>query len=398
MRPEKTMPRLADLPEMPGTIDTMAWNRTGTWRFLVPTPARWTPPCQAQCPAGIPIPEFINALKTGKMTEALEVIMGYNPLPRLTGRLCYHPCQTTCIRRELDQHIFIQTLERHAAEAVLAHKPVINESGQGAVGVIGAGPFGLSCAYFLRLKGIRVALIEVNERPGGDLLKINPEKLNPRLVDQDISRLIQITDLDVRLGQNIAINDLPAMSDNYQVLMLDPTAAHLSEIKPGFPAAFDPVNQARIEEKAFKIELPERLLPFKPALIAHYIGLAGLTAQRIYAMLTESLTISSSPVAGAGRLGRERVRLDLFQKVAPIETMESVRGMDWNADQIRAAAERCLSCGVCNQCGQCQIFCPDQSIRINGTSVEVDLYHCKGCGICANECPRGVITMEHDHQ
>ncbi len=59
-------------------------------------------------------------------------------------------------------------------------------------------------------------------------------------------------------------------------------------------------------------------------------------------------------------------------------------------------AERCLSCGTCNLCLQCVSYCPDASIRPDGEkdAVAVDLDHCKGCGICAYECPRGVITME----
>ena len=68
----------------------------------------------------------------------------------------------------------------------------------------------------------------------------------------------------------------------------------------------------------------------------------------------------------------------------------------WDRERALQEAERCLSCGTCNMCLQCVSFCPDASIRLDEdeASVRVDLDHCKGCGICAYECPRGIITME----
>jgi Pyruvate/2-oxoacid:ferredoxin oxidoreductase delta subunit len=65
-------------------------------------------------------------------------------------------------------------------------------------------------------------------------------------------------------------------------------------------------------------------------------------------------------------------------------------------EQALAETKRCLSCGHCNLCGRCLVFCPDVSLSVNkqGTKLEVDEMHCKGCGICAYECPRRAIAME----
>ena len=91
----------------------------------------------------------------------------------------------------------------------------------------------------------------------------------------------------------------------------------------------------------------------------------------------------------------EDIRIEHFPPSDPAGGAKAKQGT-WEWEQVLQEAERCLSCGTCNRCLQCVLFCPDASIRLdeNETAVTVDLDHCKGCGICAYECPRGVITME----
>lgn len=390
MRPKKMIQCLTDLPEMPGTIDTMAWNKTGNWRYLAPTPLRRTPPCREQCPAGMPIPDFIAALKKGKADEALSLIMTQNPLPGLTGRLCYHPCQTRCLRRGLDQNVLIQRLERFAADADMPEAPTVRDSGLGSAAVFGSGPFGLACAYFLSQKGIAVTVIDVNDRAGGDLLQVDPTKLDRRVLERDIARLVHRSNLDLQLGQEPCGDDPPALSGDYRITILDPTASGMARFEHAFPETFRPLEEEGIEGRAIKIALPGQFTPFKPSRISHYIGAARVTAEQIHARWNGSFEPGAEPL----RLDENMVRLERFEKKEPLE---SAGDTEWDLETARAAADRCLSCGVCNQCGQCELFCPDQSIRLNGVDLEVDLYYCKGCGICANECPRGVITMEHDN-
>ena len=100
------------LPIMPLTIEDMTWNRTGAFRLLTPVASDKIPPCRASCPIGQPIPEFIQAALEGDWDMALSRLMERNPLPGVTGRLCYHPCQTKCLRLEMDRAVEIKNLER----------------------------------------------------------------------------------------------------------------------------------------------------------------------------------------------------------------------------------------------------------------------------------------------
>ena len=101
---------------MPSTIGTMAWNQTGDWRFLTPVVANKPAPCRRNCPAGIPIPDYLSAINRGDVQTGLALLLAYNPLPGLTGRLCYHPCQTNCTRKKIDRAISIREIERFMAE------------------------------------------------------------------------------------------------------------------------------------------------------------------------------------------------------------------------------------------------------------------------------------------
>ena len=93
-------------------------------------------------------------------------------------------------------------------------------------------------------------------------------------------------------------------------------------------------------------------------------------------------------------IGTEDIRYELFDKQD--SACADSKGQTLSHEQALAEAKRCLSCGHCNLCGRCLVFCPDASLSVNnqGTKPEVDEMHCKGCGICAYECPRRAITME----
>ena len=104
------------LPVMPLTIEDITWNKTGTWRLLTPVQQDKLAPCRAACPLGQPVPQMIHQLAEGDPAAGLALLMAYNPMPGVTGRLCYHPCQAKCLRKEIDQGIAIQRLEKSASD------------------------------------------------------------------------------------------------------------------------------------------------------------------------------------------------------------------------------------------------------------------------------------------
>ena len=126
------------------------------------------PPCQAACPLGQDVPAYNTALCAGDFDAAAQVIYRANPLPSVCGRLCVRPCESACVRAGLDQAVAIRSLKRAAIEHAggPALRPPKKERFVQVV-VIGAGPAGLSCAFYLRRLGFSVRVLEAKAKPGG---------------------------------------------------------------------------------------------------------------------------------------------------------------------------------------------------------------------------------------
>ena len=156
------------VPEHPmaAARESTAVFRTGTWRFERPVFVERTAPCSETCPLGENIPAIMALHERGLHREALEKILEENPLPGLCGRTCFHPCERVCNRARFDEAVSIRDLERFAAE----HTPEapsmesFAESRPSAVAVLGGGPAGISCAWFLARLGHRVTLMEPGNR------------------------------------------------------------------------------------------------------------------------------------------------------------------------------------------------------------------------------------------
>ncbi|HSW68357.1 MAG TPA: NAD(P)-binding protein [Bacteroidales bacterium] len=394
MNPKNRITCLAELPTRPVTLDTMCWNQTGTWRFLTPVAVNKTPPCRLQCPAGMPIPGFINALIEKGATDALAVVLTQNPLPGLTSRLCYHPCQSKCIRRELDQEIAIQRIERHVADNGEIKSQVKVQPQTGRIAVFGAGPLGLSCAYFLKMKGFAAVVMDIHSKPGGSLLNTITDKVTPEVIGHDIERLIKLSQMELLLGKTILADDISTIAKQFDVVILDPTTNDVKSVEAGFPATFNPFDEMVLHSKVAAIKLPPKLVPFKPVMIAHYIAAGHLTAIRIADFIDGNKATATHLVSIDGLVTKNQIKLDAFRKSVTAFNGKANRHKVWNLEQVMTEANRCLSCGTCNQCGICSLYCPETSIEKTRNEISFDLYHCKGCGICAHECPRGVIAME----
>lgn len=127
-------------------------------------------PCRAYCPAGIDIRTIMYMLKQGNYQQAFACLKENNPLPAITGRVCFHPCESNCIRKDIDQALNINSIERFLADHFLFEKPGKTYRLHAAkVGVIGSGPAGLSAAYYLVKLGYKVAVFESMPKIGGML-------------------------------------------------------------------------------------------------------------------------------------------------------------------------------------------------------------------------------------
>ena len=385
--------RLSELPIAPTTIGTMTWNQTGDWRYVTPLVADKTAPCSQNCPVGIPIPRHLGAMNREDIEGGLALLLAYNPLPGLTGRLCYHPCQTKCVRRKIDRTISIQKVERFLGD--LETDVTIEKSDKidQRVTIIGSGPLGVSCAFYLGCRGYRVVVLEPSNQAGGALVGLSPEKIDPLVLSHEINRLIRLADIRLETGAVIDFTKLGELTAKADLVILDPTGLSEDFCAPVGVVACNPFDAGTVTGSVVSVQLPQNLTPFKAPMIAHYIAAGRLLAQKVSDGLCQGGRVEFFPDQA---VNIENIKIEQFHASAPPTETETRQNEKQNREWVMQEAGRCLSCGTCNLCLQCVSFCPDASIRQDGEkgTVAVDLDHCKGCGICAYECPRGVITME----
>lgn len=164
-------------------------------------------PCQATCPAGIDIPSFMALVASRKYAEAVRVIRQDNPLPYICGLVCPAPCENDCLRGRLDQPVSIRAMKAVAAKHALADggypRPELDESTGKKVAVIGAGPAGLTGAYFLALDGHTVTIFEAEDYAGGTAYCGIPAYRLPREVIQQEVQAILDLGVELRTGQKL---------------------------------------------------------------------------------------------------------------------------------------------------------------------------------------------------
>jgi len=210
-------------PELPiSTMSTLDVERTGEWRNMKPILVEKTAPCTNQCPAKILLPHYFHLLNEDKLEEAAKIFLLNNPFPSITGRVCPHFCEQHCNRKDYDSSVSIRALERFLGDAV--SKLELDKPGKDTgkkIVVIGSGPAGLTCAYYLRLAGHQVTILEKMLKPGGLLRYGIPEyRLPNTIVDQEIARLEKMGiefKMNIELGKNVTLDSLK--SDYYAVFV-----------------------------------------------------------------------------------------------------------------------------------------------------------------------------------
>ncbi len=163
-------------------------------------------PCTLNCPAGTDCQGYVKQIALGNDREAVKIIKDKLPLPASIGRVCPHPCETACRRKNVESPISIAHLKAFAADNVLKTDPYIpqkqKDSGK-TVAIVGGGPAGLTCAYYLALKGHNVTIFDAMEKMGGMLRYGIPEYRLPKAVlDAEIA---EIKSLGITFKNNVKI-------------------------------------------------------------------------------------------------------------------------------------------------------------------------------------------------
>jgi NADPH-dependent glutamate synthase beta subunit-like oxidoreductase len=198
-------------------------NKTGTWRFVRPKYQEKTAPCSNECPLGVDIATVEMFASRKDYQRALQAILMENPFPAICGRVCFHPCESACNRQFLDQSIGIHHIERFLGNWGLSNKhsqinyPRLNGA---KIGIIGAGPAGLSAAYFARCLGYQCDIFEKSDKSGGLLAMGIPSF---RLPDHTLTGEIQRLNTDgiqFNYKQSITMDQLDTMGQSYEALFL----------------------------------------------------------------------------------------------------------------------------------------------------------------------------------
>lgn len=175
-----------------------------------------TSPCITQCPAHIPVQGYIKLAAQGRYTEALELIKKENPFPAVCGRICPRYCESECTRGNVDEPVAIDDIKKFIAEQDLKTDirfiPTKKNNYDKKIAVIGAGPSGLSCAYYLALEGYRVTVFEKEEVVGGMLtLGIPSFRLEKDVVEAEIDIIRKLGvefKTGIEVGKDVTLDQL----------------------------------------------------------------------------------------------------------------------------------------------------------------------------------------------
>ena len=181
-----------------------------------------TVPCETLCPAHVDVPAYIALVAEGRYAEAVNVVRRDNPFPTACSFVCEHPCEQRCRRTLLDAPVNIRGIKRFAVDGAPADQvpppPRGADTGR-TVAVVGGGPSGLSCAYFLGLMGHRVTVFEAREQLGGMMRYGIPAYRFPReRLDEDVRGILNAGGITARCGMAVGEREMRDVAGTYDAV------------------------------------------------------------------------------------------------------------------------------------------------------------------------------------
>lgn len=238
---------------------------TGLWSSRKPIHIDKTSPCRQACPIGNDIPRAFYEASMGHYDEALRIFRQDNPLPGVCGRVCYHPCELLCNRKDYDEAVNIRGFERFLADNgtvdIGREKPAPQRKEK--IAIIGSGPAGLSAAYHLARLGFPVTIFEALPKPGGMLRYGIPEYRLPKVIlDREIK---YIQELGVEIKTGVRVGDdktLVETQKDYQAMYLALGAHDGMRLKlegENLPGVMDGVTYLRTINSGKKVTLGKKV-------------------------------------------------------------------------------------------------------------------------------------------
>jgi NADPH-dependent glutamate synthase beta subunit-like oxidoreductase len=301
------------------------------------------PQCTEACPAGIDVPGYLRYIADDKPDEACKLIIEKAPFPGILGRVCTHPCETACKRGEVGESISICAAKRYAADKAGNFSEWMSSTAPDTgykVAVIGAGPAGLTAAFYLRKKGHRVTVFEAREKPGGMMRYGIPfYRLPEDVLDKEIQAVLS-PGIELRTGQKLGVD--------YEIDQLK---------QEGFKAAFMAVGaqlSRKIELEGSELDDVHWGVEFLAA-----VGEGKAMAVKDMVVVVGGGNVAVDVALTALRLGAKDVKL------ACLESREEMPANPWEIEQAQEeGVEMLYSWG------------PDKIIENDGNVTGLELVRC----------------------
>jgi len=378
-----------DILEHPA-FSTLPYITTGKNRRFEPIwqNAIKAAPCSGACPADIPSEQRFALLRQGLEQESIRLMFDFTPFPAsVCGSVCPNMCMRACTRGRIDEPLDIKRLGSWAAKV---QSPAIATSTGHKIAIIGGGIAGLSAAWSLAIAGHKIDLFEATSRLGGKLW----EQVDKNRLDRDILltelKRIKATGINIVPETLINSDQFERFTKEYDGIIV---ACGLHK-KDGRGLRFLSTD-IECPEGKIKTDETGRTSNIKVfaagdvrsrGLAPHAIGQGISCAKALHAQLTDQKFVANKrPTITYQELKTE------YYPIKPLDTHKN----DFCAGD---EAKRCLSCGLCRDCGICAASCPQQAIfrkdASDGSfSYLVDEDRCIGCGFCAGICPCGIWKM-----
>jgi len=350
-------------------------------------------PCTVGCPIEQDVPEYLRLVSEKRYEEAFEVIVSKNPLPFITGTICYHNCMKKCTRLDYEESVYIRGQKLIAAqkgyEGFMQKMFVPETQSLVKIAVIGAGPSGLSAAYFLAKAGMDVTIFDKREKAGGTVEYGIPHSKIPReAIEKDVA-LIRKMGVKFKFGidPDFSIEAYMAKEFHYVYLAIGAGKAN--------PLNYDLLKSNGIEigDKG-KIIVNEETLETRVDNV--FIGGDALAGPRSVVLAIAHGTKVAKAIIAKEQLEFNQeftTRISFNHEIQLLEIAEKKAVMKSVFDDEQESS-RCLECNkVCNICAE---VCPNRAnlmipVKGQGLTNLNQILHmdgmCNECGNCATFCP-----------
>ena len=315
-------------------------------------------PCQFTCPAHMDIPLMNRLLTDGNFEEALKVVKNDIALPAVLGRICPAPCESACRRKAIDGSVSICLLKRSSGDHDTQFIPEKALSTGSKVAIIGAGPSGLSAAYYLQLKGHQCVLFEKNALTGGSLLTAYNDELLPKDVLKKEIGLIEETGVQFELNHPVDPETFKKLQQEYDAVLI--ACGKTDKEISSWGLDLTPTG-IKVEKKIFQTNL-EKVFATGNAVRPFKLAIQSLAQGKEAAFSVDQFlkkqSVTGEPERFNSRFGKllDTEYSEYLKESIVLSRLEpaGTKSSGFTDEEVRKEASRCLHCD-CRKLDNCKL-------------------------------------------